>query len=118
MQTFMNGLHPSVGDMMSNFIQQIFNRLPELITTDNTSISNSDLELIKQKLRYDSSLLLKSFFDNLSKHIGNDQVAPVISMVNVLPKDELAAMAESMVNLTVFKRKVSNASQPCKMDME
>ena len=108
-QTFMNGLHPSVGDMMSNFIQQIFNRLPEVITTDNTSISNSDLELIKQKLRYDSSLLLKSFFDNLSKHIGNDQVAPVISMVNVLPKDELAAMAESMVNLTVFKRKVSNS---------
>ena len=30
-------------------------------------------------------------------------------MVNVLPKDELAAMAESMVNLTVFKRKVSNS---------
>ena len=34
---------------------------------------------------------------------------PILDMVSVLPKDELAAMAESLVNLTVFKRKVSKA---------
>jgi len=34
-------------------------------------------------------------------------VIPVINVVASLPKDELAAMAESLVNLTSFKRKVS-----------
>ncbi|MBU3966683.1 MAG: hypothetical protein KKG76_04795 [Euryarchaeota archaeon] len=32
---------------------------------------------------------------------------PVTSVVSMLPKDELAAMAEALVNLTSFKRKVS-----------
>ncbi|MFV9630695.1 MAG: hypothetical protein ACNYWM_06465 [Methanosarcinales archaeon] len=32
---------------------------------------------------------------------------PVTSVVSMLPKDELAAMAEALVNLTFFKRKVS-----------
>lgn len=32
---------------------------------------------------------------------------PVVAVVDVLPKDELAAMAESLVNLTSFRRRVS-----------
>ncbi|MHC4268747.1 MAG: hypothetical protein ACYSTS_09795 [Planctomycetota bacterium] len=38
-------------------------------------------------------------------------VYPVINVVTMLPKDELAAMAESLVNLTSFKRKVTMESE-------
>ena len=34
-------------------------------------------------------------------------VEPIISVVAILPKDELALMAESLVNLTMFKQKMS-----------
>jgi hypothetical protein len=34
-------------------------------------------------------------------------IQPIIRAVSFLPKDELAAMAESLVNLTSFKRKIS-----------
>jgi hypothetical protein len=34
-------------------------------------------------------------------------VEPIYKVVGMLPKDELAAMAESLVNLTSFKRRVS-----------
>ena len=34
-------------------------------------------------------------------------VDPVMRVVQVLPKDELAAMAESLISLTSFKRRVS-----------
>lgn len=108
-QTFMNGMHPSVGDMISNYLQQIFNRLPDIIDLNEPEISSDISERVKSKLKSDSSILLKKFFQSLKEHIRDDQVVPVMSMVNVLPKDELAAMAESMVNLTVFKRKVTNS---------
>jgi hypothetical protein len=36
------------------------------------------------------------------KHIN-----PVVNVVTMLPKDELALMAESLVNLTSFKRKLT-----------
>ena len=32
---------------------------------------------------------------------------PIIEIVSVLPKDELGAMAEALVNLTKFQRRVS-----------
>lgn len=38
-------------------------------------------------------------------------VFPILEVVGALPKDELAAMAESLVNLTSFKRKVSSAAE-------
>jgi hypothetical protein len=41
-------------------------------------------------------------------YIREMHVKPIIDMVKVLPKEELAAMAESLVNLTAFKRRMSN----------
>lgn len=38
-------------------------------------------------------------------------IAPIMSAVGALPQDELAAMAESLVNLTSFKRRVSIESE-------
>lgn len=37
----------------------------------------------------------------------NNHVEPIIDIVGMLPKDELAEMAESLVNLTSFKRRVT-----------
>lgn len=36
-----------------------------------------------------------------------NHIDQVLSVVGILPKDELAAMAESLVNLTSFKRRVT-----------
>ncbi len=40
-----------------------------------------------------------------------DYVGPVMDMVRALPKDELALMAESLVNLDKFKRRVSRRQE-------
>src|SRR5690606_33514602 len=37
----------------------------------------------------------------------NEQAQPVVGIVATLPKDELASMAESLVNLTKFRRRVT-----------
>jgi hypothetical protein len=54
---------------------------------------------------------LNDLDDKLSKVRFEKFIGPVISVVSMLPKDELAAMAESLVNLTSFKRKVTLESE-------
>ncbi|CAI1641337.1 Uncharacterised protein [Serratia marcescens] len=44
----------------------------------------------------------------INSFINTNYIQKVISMLGFLPKQELAYMAESLVNLTAFKRKVSN----------
>ena len=51
--------------------------------------------------------LLDEFEEKIESHIRRTQVEPVIDAMRALPKDELAAMAEALVNLTSFKRRVS-----------
>ena len=43
----------------------------------------------------------------LLDYIQETYVNPITSVVSMLPKDELAAMAEALVNLTSFKLKVT-----------
>ena len=43
----------------------------------------------------------------INSYINESHIQPVMNAVAALPKDELAAMAEALVNLTSFKRKVT-----------
>ena len=49
----------------------------------------------------------KDWNDTCFRHFSG----PVMEMVASLPKDELGAMAESLVNLTKFKRRVSKEQE-------
>jgi len=55
--------------------------------------------------------VLKDHFVSLERYRRKEYVNPVVKVVSVLPKNELAAMAESLVNLTSFKRKVTPESE-------
>jgi hypothetical protein len=99
--TFMKGINPAVSDMLVNYISQLFTRLPELL--DSHSISDE----IKADFSEKSKELLDDFFNQFQNHIQQEHISPVLNMVEVLPKDELAAMAEALVHLTAFKRKMT-----------
>jgi hypothetical protein len=51
--------------------------------------------------------ILKKFRKEFQEFRHKTLVNPIVSTVAVLPKDELAAMAEALVNLTSFKRRFS-----------
>ena len=52
---------------------------------------------------------LKEQLEELLKFRQRKFVDPVLEVLRFLPKDELAAMAEALVNLTSFKRRVSTS---------
>ena len=98
--TFMRGINPSIFEMLQNYMNQLFVRLPELM--DDT-ISDDN----KQNFTEKTKELLIDFFDKFSNYVREEHISPVLNMVEVLPKDELAAMAEALVHLTAFKRKMT-----------
>lgn len=51
--------------------------------------------------------LLKGYDTGVGARKQEEYVSPILDAVAMLPKDELGAMAEALVNLTSFKRKVS-----------
>lgn len=51
--------------------------------------------------------MFEDYQRELSDYRQERYISPVMRVVRVLPKDELAAMAESLINLTSFKRRVS-----------
>ncbi len=101
--TFMNGINPSIRALLDGYLSQLFERLPELLSVDK--VDKEERNRFKKK----SSKLLLSFFEQLSNHIRDDHIHPVLRMVTSLPKDELAAMAEAFVNLTAFKRRMTES---------
>jgi len=67
-------------------------------------------ELVK-KLSDKIPELIGVFNDKLDGYSRRRHIAPIMNAVAALPKDELAAMAESLVNLTSFKRRISTDAE-------
>ena len=101
--TFMSGINPQVLSFVESYLHKIFRRLPELIDNEKHGAEE------KRRFKAQASKLLNGFFDEFGDHLNNEQAQPVLRMVTVLPKDELAAMAEALVNLTAFKRRITEA---------
>ena len=103
--TFMNGINPQVLHFVQSYLGETFRRLPELL--DDEKIDANDKKRFKQQ----ASRLLKGFFDKFGEHLQDEHSHPVLRMVTVLPKDELADMAEALVNLTAFKRRITESME-------
>lgn len=102
--TFMNGISPSISDFLGNYLEKFFEMLPDVVERSfgiQNSYSNKSFTNALEKS-------LENIFKSMSYHQGVEHIDTVMKMVGALPKDELAAMAESLINLTAFKRRVSH----------
>ena len=103
-KSFIYGMDPFLENKMYSTLQRILDVYPELIEQriqatltpgDKTAIENVGEEF------------LSYFKEEISKIQGQRFTNPLIDIVDILPKEELAAMAEALVNLTSFKLRVS-----------
>ena len=102
---FMEGIDIQLRDYMHTSTVTLFNRVLDLIL-DAVGCSDSQLgERLGGIVRPE----IKKMLDNLAeewKKGSQNLWAPIIHLVASLPKDELASMAEALVNLTSFRRRV------------
>lgn len=111
---FMEGVHPNYRQITESYFNTLQKGLPIEIVNTIPELTN----LKPQRKDQITNLLnkaLKGAFDEFrlenQNYISTAHVNPVLEAVAVLPKDELATMAESLVNLTSIKRRISMAAE-------
>lgn len=109
--SFMAGMNTNVNVFLHAYLQRIFARIGELVSDDELTGSDKAKQKFRRRFQKNVEKISEDFFEELEKHKQADHVAPIMAMVQVLPKDELAAMAESLVNLTAFKRRMTTARE-------
>lgn len=105
---FMEG----IGHDQLIYIQRALNRIlngksDELVNAYVQDASEKTVEKALQKK--ENRDILKQLMEDFESYRRKTLVQPIMSVVSTLPKEEMAAMAESLVDLTGLRRKVDSA---------
>ena len=107
--TFLQGIDPEISAFASSYLDDVFKQYAKALDSNSLGIDEETMARVQEQIAADSTALLETFKSDLAQFQRDNNTQPILDMVGVLPKDELAAMAESLVNLTVFKRKISKS---------
>lgn len=112
-ETFLHGISGNLRSFMLAGFEVENNGIIEDISEDieATSATNEEKELLIKKLSDKLEHRINNYSSIISSHIEENFSSKVTEMIEFLPKQDLAYMAESLVNLTAFKRKVSNDNE-------
>lgn len=72
------------------------------------ALTTKKLNNIKRNMRGEISGVVKDLFDSANDQIHKDLTRPVLQSMNYLTKEDLAKLAESLVDVTALKRKFSD----------
>ena len=86
--------------MLEENSSMIINALTELVPSLNA-------DKVQETIRRSNAQLVSSFSDGIAEVTQKFFVSPTMDAVTMLPKEQLADMAEALVNLTSLKRRVS-----------
>ena len=104
---FIEGVDDSYEQAIENTLEDYFKQhLPQKITT-KLGLKKGQKDQISEQCENDFKDIEKA----LAEYRQNQFISPITNVVSFLPKDELATMAETLVTLTSFKRRVSMESE-------
>jgi hypothetical protein len=107
---FMEGVDPKYRETVEGYVSVLLRQgYPAKIAEAlDGKISVELQESVRKELVELGNKLAEDFSKGLESYRQDQFIGPVIDSVASLPKDELAAMAESLVNLTAFKRRMTS----------
>jgi hypothetical protein len=103
---FMEGVHPQYRETLQTALRSFLAGLPEAIKPV-LGLSDSEFTTFAGKFTIAADQIEERFTKQLADYSSHSHAGPITDVVAILPKDELAAMAEALVNLTSFKRRVT-----------
>jgi hypothetical protein len=104
---FMEGIDPRFARRIGLALDDFADGLADSLMTDANATGRREATLRKQ-INQAKDALTQKFFEDLTAYSENRHIRPIVTAVSNLPKEELAAMAESLVSLTSFKRRVTH----------
>lgn len=109
-QTFMEGIDPRLQALVEQSLSTIFEDLPKKLT-DTLESGLKSHESLRDTLHELSMNALATLRRDWSKYQREHHIDPIMQGVSMLPKNELASLAESLVNLTVLRRHASTEAE-------
>jgi len=109
--SFMTGIDPRIQSLVFNSFNSLLQNLVGHLSGQIQGLSPEQLASFKTEADTTVNRLLDAFRTEFSGYSQNNHISPVLGAVGVLPKDELAFMAETLVALTSFKRRMSRDAE-------
>jgi len=102
---FIGGMDPFYIDLVDSYLARLLDGYAVKIIESLKGYNDNEKEELENGIKADGQKILEDIRKILEDEKRKRYVNPVISVVSMLPKDELALMAESLVNLTCLRRK-------------
>jgi hypothetical protein len=103
---FMEGIDPRFRREIYGALERLLIELGENVV-NASSLKPAQQSQLARSLEREASGLIQQFHESVREHCDDRHIGPVVSAVSNLPKEELAGMAEALVSLTSFKRRVT-----------
>jgi len=106
---FMNGVSEKLINAIQENLERLILRYTEAVKTqlNDLSIPIEQANTILSNLINIKDELTVNLFENIQITMQQEHINPVMKAVAVLPKSEIAEVAESLVSITSFQQKVS-----------
>ncbi len=107
-QTFMDGLHPDFPHALGGFIDETMRLYASHFGEQvQNALPSDEYGGLMERMATARSETVKWFQEQMRDLLEQQHSGPIMSIVSMLPKEELAEMAEALVNLTSLKRRVT-----------
>ncbi len=104
---FMEGVDPDYQAIVENVIEQVLTGFPAVLLSGLPGVSAKQRDTLAKRAALATASTMDTVSDLFSQVRQDAFWGPVAKLVDLLPKEEIAAMAEALVNLTSFKRRIS-----------
>jgi hypothetical protein len=110
-QSFIRGISPTAQTSIESHSRALIFDILEQFVESSPELFNQPNSTLRSDLANQIEIKRQEFLENISQSAIEKLVNPIIGMLQYLPKDELATMAEALVNMTAFRRKVSHDNE-------
>lgn len=108
---FMEGIDPNLKKTMNNYSDLLIDTYPGIIMDYISQIPGVDTNILLSKLKKAGKELNQIIDKQIKSYKEKNHSGPITKAVSVMPKKELATMAESLVQLTSLKQRFSLQSE-------
>jgi hypothetical protein len=109
--TFIEGISPDYEQLLLSYLRKLFDLYPEILLDGIPQVEDDHKSALAEELKKAGAKLVEVFAKDMRQGRRDRYINPIIENVSNLPLEELALMAETLVNITAFKRRVSIGSE-------